>query len=68
MMEYLNSQFIHVVNERIHNKRDREILTLHYVEGMTLADISVLYGLSRRHVARICSNNLAKISKYLDLN
>jgi len=67
-MDYINSRFAEIVKEHIHNERNREILFLHFVQGKTLERIAEMYKLSPRHVARICSQNLAKISKYIDFD
>lgn len=64
-MDYINSKFTDAIREHIHHERNREIMFLHFVQGMTYEEIAEQYGLSWRHVARICSNNLAKISEFL---
>lgn len=40
MKDYTNSQITHLIDEHIHNKRDREIMKLHYVDGISADTIS----------------------------
>lgn len=65
MKEYTNSFITHLISEYIHNKRDREIMILHYVDGMSADKISEMFDLTPRRVSQILSDRLLEISPYL---
>lgn len=66
-MEYTNSRITYLINEYIHNKRDREIMILHYVDGVSADQIAKMKSvdLTPRRVSQILSDRLLEISKYL---
>lgn len=67
MMEYTNSQITLLIDEHIHKKRDREIMKLHYVDGLS-ADVIAKreeIDLTPRRVSQILSDRLLEIAKYL---
>lgn len=67
MIEYTNSRITHIINEYIHNKRDREIMLLHYVDGVSADQIAKRpeVDLTPRRVSQILSDRLLEISKFL---
>lgn len=67
MKEYTNSQITALIDEHIHNKRNRLILRLHYVDGDTFERIAEHENIqiTPRQVARIISKESAKLSKFL---
>lgn len=65
MKEYDNSVFILIVNEKIHSKRDRNILIDRYVNGLLFKELEDKYGLTDRHIKRICYKGFDCISSYI---
>ncbi len=67
MKSYTNSQITHLIDEYIHHKRDREIMKLHYVDGMSAEKIAEMKGieLTPRRVSAILSDRLLEIAPYL---
>lgn len=76
-MEYTNSQIEALIDEHIHNARDRRIMKLHYVDGLSADFISridrnktdvpeeIRIDIQPRQISRILSNKLLKIKPYL---
>ena len=66
-MEYTNSHITHIINEYIHNKRDREIMILHYVDGISADQIAKMKNvdLTPRRVSQILSDRLREIDRFL---
>ena len=66
-MRYTNSRIIYLIDEYIHNKRDREIMKLHYVDGISAEVIAKRedIDLTPRRVSQILSDRLLEISPYL---
>ena len=76
-MEYTNSQIAALIDEHIHNARDRRIMKLHYVDGLSADFISridrnktdvpeeIRIDIQPRQISRILSNKLLKIKPYL---
>lgn len=66
-MEYTNSRITYLIDEYIHHKRDREIMKLHYVDGVSADEIAKRreIDLTPRRVSQILSDRLLEISKYL---
>lgn len=65
MKDYTNSHIIHLIDEHIHSKRDREIMKLHYVDGISAESIAERYDLTARRVSAILSKRLLEIERYL---
>lgn len=77
MKTYTNSQITHLIDEHIHSARDRRIMKLHYVDGMSADAISkidetnkeippeIKIDIQPRHISRILSDRLLDIEKYL---
>lgn len=64
-MEYTNSQIEHLIDEYIHNKRHREALKLHFIDGETIEAIAEKIDRSPRQVANIISRCSAALEKRL---
>lgn len=67
MIEYTNSQIEHLIDEHIHSKRDRLILKLHFIDGMSGEQIAEHpdVDISARWVYAIISRDMARLSKFL---
>lgn len=67
MKKYTNSQITHLIDEHIHHKRDREIMKMHYVDGMSADAIAKIKGidLTPRRVSQILSDRLLEIAPFL---
>lgn len=77
MKNYTNSQITHLIDEHIHSARDRRIMKLHYVDGMSADAISRIdennkdispearIEIQPRHISRILSDRLLEIDEYL---
>lgn len=52
-MEYTNSQIKALIDEHIHSRRDRQVLFLRLVEGLTFEKIAEEMELSVRHTKTI---------------
>ena len=53
MIEYSNSKITEIIQEFVHNERDREILIDRFVNGLTFCELANQYYLSERHIKRI---------------
>ena len=77
MKEYTNSRITELIDEYIHHARDRRIMKLHYVDGVSADMISRLdenrrdvppeirIDIQPRQISRILSDRLLEIEKYL---
>lgn len=77
MKDYTNSHIAEVIDEHIHHARDRRIMKLHYVDGLSADFISRLDEnrddippeikilIQARQISRILSDRLLEIDKYL---
>ena len=76
-MEYTNSQITALIDEHIHHARDRRIMKLHYVDGLSADFISRLdqnkkdvpleirIDIQPRQISRILSDRLMEIEKFI---
>jgi len=64
-MEYSNSQIREVIEEWIHNDRDRTILSLRLIEGRTFEQIAEQVDMSDRQVRRIVYKLQERLFKHL---
>ena len=53
MITYTNSQISHVIDEYIHNERDRKILKRRFVDGIIFDHLAEEFDLSVRQVKNI---------------
>lgn len=65
MIEYSNSEITKIINEYIHNERNRKLLLRRYVDGITLESLAEEFELSVRQVKNIIYNNEDVILKHL---
>ena len=65
MIEYTNSQMIQLIDEHIHNSRNRAILRLRYIDGMTYEKIAEAMDLSTQQVKNIVYKSQEKLLRYL---
>lgn len=77
MKEYTNSQIEHLIDEHIHHARDRRIMKLHYIDGLSADFISkidekrtdippeIKIEILPRQISRILSDRLLEIAPYL---
>lgn len=72
MKSYTNSHITYLIDEHIHHKRDREIMKMHYVDGISAEIIAKEIGkgdpqkeLTPRRVSQILSDRLLEIAPYL---
>ena len=75
--EYTNSQICALIDEHIHHARDRRIMKLHYVDGLSADAISRLddnrkdvppeirIDIQPRQISRVLSDRLLEIYRYL---
>lgn len=78
-MEYTNSQITALIDEHIHSARDRRIMKLHYVDGLSADFISridqgkkdippeIRIEIQPRQISRILSDRLLEIAPYLKI-
>jgi len=65
MIEYSNSEITRIINEYIHNERNRKLLLRRYVDGVTLERLAEEFDLSVRQAKNIIYNNEDVIFKHL---
>lgn len=53
MREYTNSEIRHIIEEWIHSERDREILHLRLIDGLTIEELAERFDRSPRQMQRI---------------
>jgi DNA-directed RNA polymerase specialized sigma24 family protein len=64
-LDYSNYAFTEAVNEYIHNKRNREMLILFYVDDVTLDELCDRFCLSLSQVKRIVRNDGQTVFKHI---
>lgn len=65
-MEYSNSRMENLINEYIHKDRDKEIMCLRLIHGMTYEEIAETVGMSSRQICRIVGRHAANLYQYLE--
>ena len=63
--EYTNSQMNNLIDEHIHNIRNRAILKLRYLDGMTYERIAEELDMSTQQIKTIVYEAQQKLLKYL---
>ena len=53
MREYTNSEIQHIIDEWIHSQKDREILHLRLIDGLTIEELAERFDRSPRQMQRI---------------
>lgn len=64
-MDYTNSQIAKVIDEHIHNERNRAILKRRYIDGVCFEPLAEEFNLSVRQVKTIVAKNEITIFKNL---
>lgn len=64
-MDYSNSQIISVIDEYIHNERNRAILKRRLVDGICYEPLAEEFNLSVQRVREIIYKGQEKIFKYI---
>lgn len=67
MIEYSNTQIAKVIDEYIHNERNRIILKRRYIDGITLESLAEEFGLSVTQIKNIIYGNEDVIFKHLEI-
>lgn len=65
MKEYTNSQIAHIIDEYVHNERDREILKRRYCDGICYEPLAEEFKLSVPQIKRIIYKNENKVFRHL---
>lgn len=65
MMEYTNSEISQLIDEMIHNQRDRAILKRRLIDGICYEPLSEEFGLSPKQVRNIVHKCEDKLFKHL---
>lgn len=65
MMEYTNSQIIALIDEHIHNSRDRAILKRRLVDGVCFEPLAEEFDISVRQAKNIVYKGTERLIKYL---
>jgi hypothetical protein len=60
-----NTEIKRLINEYIHNKRDRDILVERLIDGICYEPLAEKYGLSVRHVKTIVYNGESKVFSHI---
>ena len=63
--EYTNTQISNVIDEYIHNERDRAILKRRFVDGVCYEPLAEEFDMSVAQVKRIIYKNENKIFKHI---
>lgn len=65
MVDYSNSKIAEAIDEFVHNKRDREVLKLRLIDGLTYEKIAEQMDLSPRAVKYIIYRGQDKVFRHL---
>ena len=65
MMEYSNSQIREIIEDWIHNSRDRIILSDRLIDGMTFEQIAEKHDMSVRQIKNIVYKLQVQLFKHL---
>ena len=66
MIEYTNSQIASVIDEIVHNKRDREILKARFIDGMCYEPLAEMFCMSVRQVKNIVYKQEKRLFKHIE--
>lgn len=53
MREYTNSEIQYIIDEWVHSRKDREILHLRLIDGLTIEELAERFDRSPRQMQRI---------------
>ena len=65
MMDYTNSEISHLIDEHIHNERDRAILKRRLCDGVCYEPLAEEFNLSVQRVKTIVYKSKARLLRYL---
>lgn len=65
MKDYTNSQICALIDEHIHNERDRRILKRRLVDGVCFEPLAEEFDMSDRQIKRIIYKLQERLFKYL---
>lgn len=66
MIEYTNSQIAYIIDEIVHNKRDREILKSRFIDGMCYEPLAEMFDMSVRQVKNIVYREEKRLFKRIE--
>ena len=66
MIEYSNSEVAKIIDEYIHNERNRKLLKRRYIDGITLESLAEEFDISVRQVKNIIYKNENVILKHIE--
>lgn len=64
-MEYTNSQISRLIDEVIHNERNRQILKRRYIDGICYEPLAEEFGMSVRQIKNIVYKSEQILIKYM---
>ena len=64
-MDYTNSEMSNLIDEYIHNQRDREILKRRLIDGLVFEKLAEEFDLSVRHVKKIVYKEQDKLFRHI---
>jgi len=67
VIDYTNTEITEIINEYIHNDRNRRLLKRRYVDGITLESLAEEFDLSVRQVKNIIYKNEDVIFKHISV-
>lgn len=65
MTNYINSEIIKIIDDRIHSERDRDILKRRLIDGLSHDELSNEFHLSSRQIKNIVYKKQEIIFKHL---
>lgn len=65
MKEYTNSEIERLIDEHIHNERDRRLLKRRLIDGVCFEPLAEEFDMSDRHIKRIVYKLQNRLFKYL---
>ena len=65
VMEYTNSQISRLIDEVIHNERNRQILKRRYIDGICYEPLAEEFGMSVRQIKNIVYKSEQILIKYM---
>lgn len=65
MIAYTNSQISHIIDEHIHNERDRKILKRRFIDGICYDPLAEEFDLSVRQIKNIVYKSEKILFKYM---
>lgn len=61
MIDYTNSQIEHMIDEYVHNERDRQIMKRRFIDGVVFEKLAEEFDLSTQRVKAIVYKNWQRI-------